>query len=250
VTAPAGTAGQVDIRVSTAYGTSRVAKADHYKYVAPPVVTVTVSPGGTYLGYHATPLYSWVHVAIAGFPPDSAVNYTCTTSSSFYQGTAGTTYATDAAGATVKTDANGKASFDSAYVLAAPGSVTCTSNSVSGTAALSYPAPWPGGSVSITPGATAPAGCYGSTSGTCNYVHLVVTNFPANSIVDYGCTGNQSAGAGVSDTNSAGTVAVTDASGHASFDASLAFPSAFFAPPTANGEVSCGTNGIWVTYDA
>ena len=127
VTAPAGTAGQVDIRVSTAYGTSRVAKADHYKYVAPPVVTVAVSPGGTFLGYHATPLYSWVHVAIAGFPADSAVNYTCTTNSSFYQGTAGTTYAADAAGATVQTDDRGSASFDSAYVLATPGSVTCTS---------------------------------------------------------------------------------------------------------------------------
>jgi hypothetical protein len=30
----------------------------------------------------------------------------------------------------------------------------------------------------------------------------------------------------------------------------MAFPSTFFAPPSANGEVSCGTNGIWVTYDA
>jgi len=104
--------------------------------------------------------------------------------------------------------------------------------------------------VSISPGAAAPAGCYGSTAGTCNYVHFVVTNFPANSIVDYGCTGNESAGPGVSDTSSAGAIAVTDASGYASFDASMAFPSTFFAPPTANSEVSCGTNGIWVTYDS
>ena len=104
--------------------------------------------------------------------------------------------------------------------------------------------------MSISPGAAAPAGCYGSTAGTCNYVHFVVTNFPANSIVDYGCTGNESAGAAISDTNSAGALAVTDASGYASFDASMAFPSAFFAPPTANSEVSCGTNGIWVTYDS
>jgi hypothetical protein len=331
VTAPAGTAGQVDIRVSTAYGTSAVVTADHYKYVAPPVVTgisprtgpaaggtkvtitgtgftgatrvrfgpaapaqsytvnsatsitaitprgngtqdvqvytrygvsaanpadkftyqtVTISPGGTYLGYHAAPLYSWVHIAVADFPPDSAVNYTCTTGSSFYQGTAGTTYSTDAAGAAVRTDANGSASFDSAYVLGAAGSVTCTSGNVSGTAALPYPSPWPGGSVSISPGAAAPPGCYGSTAGPCNYVHFVVTNFPANSIVDYGCTGNESAGAWTSDTNSTGALAVTDASGYASFDASGAFPSAFFAPPTASGEVSCGTNGIWVTYDS
>jgi hypothetical protein len=208
VAAPAGTAGQVDVRISTAYGTSAVVTADHYRYVAPPVVTsispgtgpgaggtkvtitgtgftaatrvtfgpaaparsytvnsatsitaitppgngtrdvqvhtpygvsaadpagkftyqtVTVSPGGTYLGYHAAPLYSWVHIAVAGFPPDSAVNYTCTTGSSFYQGTAGATYSTDAAGATLRTDANGRASFDSAYVLGA-GSVTCTSD--------------------------------------------------------------------------------------------------------------------------
>ena len=39
VTAPAGTAGQVNIRVSTAYGTSAAVTADHYTYVAPPVVT-------------------------------------------------------------------------------------------------------------------------------------------------------------------------------------------------------------------
>jgi large repetitive protein len=245
VTAPAGTAGRVDIRVSTAYGTSAANPADRFTYQ-----TVTVSPGGTYLGYHAYPLYSWVHIAVAGFPPDSAVNYTCTTGSSFYQGTAGTTYSTDAAGTTVRTDANGSASFDSAYLLGAAGSVTCTSGNVSGTAALPYPSPWPGGSVSISPGAAAPPGCYGSTAGTCNYVHFVVTNFPANSIVDYGCTGNESAGPGISDTNSAGALAVTDASGYASFDASAAFPSTFFAPPTANGEVSCGTNGIWVTYDS
>ena len=332
VTAPAGTAGQVDIRVSTAYGTSAVVTADHYKYVAPPVVTgispgsgpaaggtkvtitgtgftgathvtfgpaaparsytvnsatsitaitppgngtrnvqvhtpygvsaanpadkftyqtMTISPGGTFLGYHAFPLYSWVHIAVAGFPPDSAVNYTCTTGSSFYQGTPGATYSTDAAGAAVRTDANGRVSFDSAYVLAPPGSVTCTSGNVSGTATLPSPSPWPGGSVSISPGAAAPLDvCYSSTDGACNYVHFVVTNFPANSIVDYGCTGNESAGPAISDTNSAGAIAVTDASGYASFDASMAFPSAFFAPPTANGEVSCGTNGIWVTYDS
>ena len=91
VTAPAGTPGQVDIRVTTAYGTSRVVKADHYKYVAPPVVTVTISPGGTFLGYHATPLYSWVHIAVSDFPADSPVNYTCTANSGFYQGTAGNT---------------------------------------------------------------------------------------------------------------------------------------------------------------
>ena len=333
VTAPAGTSGQVDIRVSTAYGTSAVVTADRYKYVAPPVVTgispgtgpaaggtkvtitgtgftgathvtfgaaaparsytvnsatsitaitppghrtqdvrvstpygvsaadqadkftyqtVTVSPGGTYLGYHAAPLYSWVHIAVAGFPPHSAVSYTCTTSSSFYQGTAGATYSTDAAGATVPTDASGSASFDSAYVLGA-GSVTCTSGNVSGTAAVPSPSPWPGGSVSISPGAAAaPSECisYNSPPGPCNYVHFVVTHFPANSIVDYGCTGESNVGAPVSDTDSAGAIAVTDASGYASFDASLAFPSAFFAPPTGNIGVSCVTNGIWVTYDS
>jgi hypothetical protein len=335
VTAPAGTAGQVDIRVSTAYGTSAAVTADHYTYVAPPVVTgispgagpaaggtkvtiagtgftratdvtfgpaapaqsytvnsatsitaitppgsgtravqvhtpygvsaanpadkfayqtVTISPGGTYLGYHATPLYSWVHIAVANFPPNSAVSYTCTTGSSFYQGTAGTTYSTDAAGATVETDASGSASFDSAYVMGVPpGSVTCASSNVSGTATFSYPSPWPGGSVSISPGAAAAsAECifYNSPPGPCDYVHLVVTNFPANSIVDYGCTGEGDVGAPVSDTNSAGAIAVTNASGYASFDASLAFPSTFFAPPTANGEVSCYTNGISVTYDS
>jgi hypothetical protein len=91
--------------VHTPYGVSAANRADKFTYQ-----TVTVSPGGTYLGYHAYPLYSWVHIAVAGFPPDSAVNYTCTTGSSFYQGTAGTTYSTDAAGATVRTDANGSAS--------------------------------------------------------------------------------------------------------------------------------------------
>jgi hypothetical protein len=68
--------------------------------------------------------------------------------------------------------------------------------------------------------------------------------------VDYGCTGHADAGAAVSDTNSDGAIAVTDASGHASFDASLAYPSSSFAPPTGDIEVSCGTNGIWVTYDS
>jgi hypothetical protein len=276
VTAPAGTAGRVAIRVSTAYGTSAAVTADHYTYVAAPAVTgvspaagpaaggtkvtitgtgftratqvtfgpapaqsytvnsdtsitaitppssgtqdvqvhtpygispsnpadkftyqtgtVTISPGATYLGYHATPLYNWVHIAVANFPPNSALTYTCTTGSSFYQGTAGTTYSTDAAGATVQTDASGSASFDSAYVMGVPpGSVTCTSNNVSGTATFSSPSPWPGGSVSISPGAAAASPeCipYNSPPGPCNYVHLVVTNFPANSIIDYGCTGN------------------------------------------------------------
>jgi hypothetical protein len=78
----------------------------------------------------------------------------------------------------------------------------------------------------------------------------VVTNFPANSIVDYGCTGREDAGAATSDTNSDGTIAVTDNSGYASFDASLAYPTAFFAPPTGVIEVSCMTDGIWVTYDS
>ena len=336
VTAPPGTAGQVTVRVSAAYGTSAAVTADHYTYVAPPAVTgispatgpaaggtrvtitgtgftgathvtfgpvapaesytvnsatsitattppgngtrgvqvdtpygvsaanpadkftyetVTISPGGTYLGYHATPLYRWVHIAVANFPPNSAVTYTCITDSSFYQGTAGTTYSTDAAGATVQTDANGSASFDSAYVWApfpsAPGSVTCTSISASGTATFSYSfPPWPGGSVTITQGAAAPTGCNDSTSGPCNYIHLVVTNFPANSIVDYGCTWRNDVGAATSDTNSDGAIAVTDNSGYASFDASLAYPSAFFAPPAADSEVSCGTDGIWVTYDS
>ncbi len=235
------------VQVHTAYGVSAANPADKFTYQ-----TVTISPGAIYLGYHATPLYSWVHIAVADFPPDSAVTYTCTTGSSFYQGTAGTTYSTDAAGATVETDANGSASFDSAYVMGVPpGSVTCTSGNVSGTATFSDPSPWPGGSVSISPGAAAaPAECifYNSPPGACNYVHLVVTNFPANSIVDYGCTGNGDAGPPVSDTDSAGAIAVTNASGYASFDASLAFPSTFFAPPTANGEVSCYTNGISVTY--
>jgi hypothetical protein len=332
VTAPAGTAGQVDIRVSTAYGTSAVVTADHYKYVAPPVVTgispgtgpaaggtkvtitgtgftgathvtfgpaaparsytvnsatsitaitppgngthdvqvytpygvsaanpadkftyqsVTISPGGTYLGYHAAPLYSWVHIAVADFPPHSAVTYTCTTGSSFYQGTAGATYSTDAAGAAVRTDANGSASFDSAYVIGGPpGSVTCTSDNVSGTGTFSYPSPWPGGSVSISPGAAAPAGCNDSIAGPCNYVHLVITNFPANSIVDYGCTWNVSVGPATSDTNSDGAIAVTDNSGYASFDTSIAYPSALFAPPANDDEVACVTDGIWVTYDS
>jgi hypothetical protein len=178
------------------------------------------------------------------------VTYTCT-GSSFYQGTAGTTYTTDAAGATVQTDANGSASFDSTYIVVS-GSVTCTSGSVSGSASFSYePPPWPGGSVSITPGAAAPTNvCDYYTSGSCNYVHLVVSNFPSNSIVDYGCTGQQSAGAATGDTDSDGAIAVTNASGYASFDASLALPSTSFAPPTGNGEVSCGTDGIWVTYDS
>lgn len=335
VTAPAGTAGQVDIRATTAYGTSAAVTADHYRYVAPPVVTgispatgpaaggtkvtitgtgftgetyvtfgpagtqsitihsatsitvttppgsgtqdvqvhtpygvsaadpadkftyqaMTISPGATFLGYHATPLYSWVHIAVSDFPPNSPVAYTCTAGSGFYQGTpgagtAGTTYTTDAAGATVRTDANGSASFDSAYI-AMSGPVTCTSGSVSGAATFSYPAPWPGGTLSITPGAPAPTdSCDYYQTGTCNYVHLVVTHFPADSIVDYGCTGLQSAGAATSDTNSDSAIAVTDASGYASFDASIALPSASFAPPSGSGEVSCGSNGIWVTYDS
>jgi hypothetical protein len=248
VTAPVGTAGQVDIRVSTAYGTSAVVTADHYKYVAPP--SLTVSTGGTILGYHAFPLYTWVHIAVAGFPPDSAVNYTCA-GSGFYQGTAGTTYSTDSAGTTVQTDANGAASFDSAYALAV-GPVTCTSGSVSDTATLNPPSsPWPGGTLSISPGGAAPEGCGSSATTPCNYVHFVVTKFPANSIVEYGCSGNESAGPAIGDTTSAGALAVTNASGYASFDSSMAFPSTFFAPPDANGdEVSCGTNGIWVVYDS
>ena len=138
----------------TPYGVSAAIPADNFTYQTG---TVTISPGATFLGYHATPLYNWVHIAVANFPPNSAVTYTCTTDSSFYQGTAGTTYSTDAAGVTVQTDANGSASFDSFFILAAAGSVSCTSGHVSGTATFSSPSPWPGGSVSISPGAAAAA---------------------------------------------------------------------------------------------
>ena len=52
VTAPAHSAGTVDIRVSTSYGTSAAVTADHYVFVAPPVIssispTVGKSAGGT-----------------------------------------------------------------------------------------------------------------------------------------------------------------------------------------------------------
>jgi hypothetical protein len=66
------------------------------------------------------------------------VSYTCTTSSSFYQGVAEGTYSTDAAGASVQTDANENAFFDtslsfpsSSFALPTGESeVSCTSDGI------------------------------------------------------------------------------------------------------------------------
>ena len=57
-TAPAGSAGTVDVTVTTAGGTSATGTADHYTYAAPPTVTA-VSPT-------AGPLGAGTHVTITG----------------------------------------------------------------------------------------------------------------------------------------------------------------------------------------
>jgi hypothetical protein len=180
------------------------------------------------------------------------VSYTCTSDATLYGGTAGTTYDTDANGATVETDANGSASFDSAYEVSTAGSVTCTSGEISGTGAISNgsAATAPGGTVTVSQGA-ADADCAGQidsgevTTG-CYYINLVVTGFPADSIVYYGCTDVLDAGDATADTDSAGTVVVTDASGSASFDTSLSvLPSGF----TSGSVPACTSDDIDATYE-
>jgi hypothetical protein len=209
----------------------------------------TLSEGGTELGYHETALGASIHIAVAHFPPNTVVKYTCTTGSSFYDGTAGTTYDTDTAGATVRTGANGSASFDSAYSMEGGMSATCTSNNVSHTFTMPTAGP-PGATLTVTQGA-ADAGCAGqldegATAGSgCTYIHLVVANFPANSIVNYGCSDVPDAGAAVDDHNSSGAVAVTDASGYASFDTSLADPPSGF---TSGSVPLCMSDMVSGTY--
>ena len=220
---------------------------------APPARgALTVSEGGTELGYHAFSLGAWIHIAVAHFPPNAVVHYTCTSGSAFYQGTAGTTYDTDAAGATIQTGANGSASFDSQYIMQGEGmSVTCTSNSARATFTMPAPstAP-PGATLTVTQGA-ADAGCAAeldvSAPSGCAYIHLVVTNFPADSIVSYGCTDSLAGGPADKDNNSSGAVVVTDANGYASFDTSLSDPPSGF---TSGSVPWCTSDNVSGAYRA
>ena len=217
--------------------------------LAPPQAreAFTLSEGGAELGYHAFSLGSSIHIAVAHFPPNTVVKYTCTTGSSFYEGTAGTTYDTDTAGATVRTGASGSASFDSAYSVEGGMSATCTSNNVSHTFTMPMAGP-PGATLTVTQGA-ADAGCAGqleprATAG-CTYIHLVAADFPANSIVNYGCTDVLDAGDAVDDHNSSGAVVVTDARGYASFDTSLAVPPGGF---TSGSVPLCTSDNVSGAY--
>ncbi len=78
-TAPAGVAGIVDIRVTTASGTSAVSAADRYSYVAPPTVTA-VSPmagptaGGTTVVISGSNLGAATAVTFGGTPASYTVN--------------------------------------------------------------------------------------------------------------------------------------------------------------------------------
>jgi hypothetical protein len=224
--------------------------ANPHTAAPPPRGTLTVSEGGTELGYHAFSIGAWIHISVANFPANTVLKYTCSSGSSFYQGTAGTSYDTDAAGATVQTRANGSASFDSTYIMQGEGmSVTCTSDTASGTFTIPEPSTPPrGATLTVTQGA-ADAGCAGDvdldeTTG-CAYIHLVVTDFPADSIVNYGCTDAFAAGPGTADNNSSGAVVVTDASGYASFDTSFSDPPSGF---TSGSEPWCTSDNVSAAY--
>jgi hypothetical protein len=76
VTAPPGTAGEVDVRVTTPYGTSPVVSADHYTYGPAPTVTA-VSPGsgpaagGTTITITGTGFTGVTDVTLGGSPATS-----------------------------------------------------------------------------------------------------------------------------------------------------------------------------------
>ncbi|MFI5709789.1 IPT/TIG domain-containing protein [Kribbella sp. NPDC051620] len=69
VTAPAHSAGRVDIRVITAYGTSAIVAADRYTYVAPPRITTVTPNSGTTAGGTRVTLTgtNFLHVTAATF---------------------------------------------------------------------------------------------------------------------------------------------------------------------------------------
>jgi hypothetical protein len=188
----------------------------------------------------------YVHLALANFPPNSTVAYTCTTTSGgFLEGTAGTIYSTDYSGATVKTDANGVASFDSYYAWndwtgrgGGTYSVTCTSGTASNTVTVQAAPPT---TVTISQGAANPVNT-GNCPDCYSYVHLVVSGFTANSDLNVSCTtanaewpvtatvptapGEGGATANSSE-NSAGQAVETDGSGAASFDSAIEWMGGF-----------------------
>lgn len=69
ITAPAHTAGTVNVRVSTTAGTSALRTADHYTYVSPPAVTGLVPQSGTRAGG------TRVRVTGSNFSHVTAVNF-------------------------------------------------------------------------------------------------------------------------------------------------------------------------------
>jgi hypothetical protein len=76
-TVPAGSAGTVDVRVTTPYGTSSVAAGDHYTYVAPPAVTGVSPSSGPVVGG------TTVTVSGSGFTGSTSVSFGGTTVTSF-----------------------------------------------------------------------------------------------------------------------------------------------------------------------
>jgi hypothetical protein len=91
---------------------------------------------------------------------------------------------------------------------------------------------------------------------TLAHVHITVSNFPANSTVNYSCTTNYSQGfyagtAGASyDTDSAGATVKTDASGGASFDSTYRWRGWPYVIESSQSTVTCTSDGISGSYTA
>jgi hypothetical protein len=87
-------------------------------------------------------------------------------------------------------------------------------------------------------------------------VHIAVTSFPANSVVNYSCTTNYAQGfyagtAGASyDTDSAGAAVKTDAAGSASFDSVYRWRGWPYGIESSQATVTCTSDGISYTYTA
>jgi hypothetical protein len=215
----------------------------------PPPRTLTVSQGGIELEYHAFPEDAWVHIAVSNFPADTVIKYSCTGSGI---SSGGSTYDTDSSGNTIQTDAAGSASFDSQYRTSFTGggpTVTCTSDGLTSTGTFNVYGEPPGASLAITPGTVATAteaqGSFCDEGAMpCDYAHIVLTNFPPDSIVDYGCTPHNDGGAATTGVDSAGAAVVTDASGAASFETEWTFPASYFTP-SGDNEVECVSDNVW-----
>jgi hypothetical protein len=199
-TAPAGTAGTVDLTVTTPYGTSATSAADHYSYVAAPTVS-GISPtsgptlGGTVVTIAGTNFTSLVSVSFGGTPA------TALTVNSATQLTA--TAPAHAAGTVdiVVTSPNGSSAVSAAdqfsfLRVASTATVTSSVNpstygqAVTFTATVSATGPTPTGTVTFLDGTTALGSASLNASGQATFATSALLAGSHSITVIYGGDGN------------------------------------------------------------